>query len=214
MKKLGIIIMMIGISISTISCNKEKEIITDALKFKKEYESVNNNNISIPQDNAIVYSNPTEILSILKKTGIIYFGYPECPWCRSAVPTLLNTANMVGIDQIYYYNAKEIRDNKHLDEGGKIITDKEGTQEYKKLIEALKEVLPVYDGLNDESIKRLYFPTVVFVKDGKILGLHVGTVKSQTDPNTLLTKQQEQELSLIYSDYMHQVLGDVCDESC
>ena len=68
MKKLGIIIMMIGISISTISCNKEKEIITDALKFKKEYESVNNNNISIPQDTSRVYSNPTEFLSILKKS--------------------------------------------------------------------------------------------------------------------------------------------------
>lgn len=206
MKKITIIFLSL-LAISLSGCNKQKESITDALKFKQEYK------IEIPEDNAIVYSNPKEILSVLKKTGIIYFGYPECPWCKSAVPTLLNTANMVGIDKIYYYNAKEIRDEKHLEEG-KIITDKEGTKEYYELINALKDVLPFYKELGDESIKRIYFPTVIFVKDGKILGIHTGTVDSQKDPNTKLNKKQEQELSSIYSDYMHKVLGDVCDESC
>ena len=43
-----------------------------------------------------------EIFDILDGTGIIYFGFPECPWCRNAVPVLLDAAEEVGIEKIYY----------------------------------------------------------------------------------------------------------------
>ncbi len=225
MKKVVTILTTIVLVIGITSCTKKESKQTEALKFKQEYESLNNQKkssgngnysaIEIPEDNAIVYSNVEEILSILEdKTGVIYFGYAECPWCRLAVPVLLNTANMVGIDKIYYLDVKDMRDSKKLDENGTIVTEKEGSAEYKDLLKALDSILPVYKDLNDETLKRIYVPMVLFVQNGEILGFHEGTVDSQTDPNVLLTSDQEKELSSIYSDYMHKILGDVCDESC
>ncbi len=223
MKKLLLIIVMI--LCVTSGCTKKEENKTDAIKFKEEYESLNGkkndlqneaySTITIPEDNAIKYSNIEEILSLIDgKTGIIYFGNPECSQSRNAASVLLNTANMVGIETIYYFNAEEIRDIKHLNENGEIITDKEGTDEYYALLQALDEVLPSYKELNDETMKRLYFPTVVFIKEGKIIGMHEGTVDSQADSNQILTENEEKELSQIYSTYMHDILGDVCDKSC
>ena len=220
MKKILILMTSICLLFGLTGCSKEK---TDPLKFKEEYEVLNDEDsgygkytiIEIPEDNAIVYSNVGEILSLLENgTGVIYFGFPECPWCRSAIAPLLNTADMVGIDKIYYFNAKEIRDQKKLDEEGKVVVEKEGSEEYYDLLKALGDSVSVYEGLNDDSIKRLYFPTVVFVKEGEIIGYHEGTVESQENPMILLNKEQEKELSDIYANYMHKMLGDVCDDAC
>ena len=149
---------------------------------------------------------------ITSGTGVIYFGFPECPWCRNAVPVLLDAAKESGINTIYYFNALSIRDKKHLDENGQIVVDDEGTEEYKELVELLYEYLDEYGGLNDSSIKRLYFPTVVFVKDGKVIGAHSGTVATQQDPNVILTSNEKNELKSIYSEYMLETLGSICTD--
>lgn len=206
--------------------NKTNEpIITeDEKKFKNEYESLNGKQnasgkehpkVDIVEDNGIVYASYNEIKEVITKgTGVIYFGFPECPWCRNAVPMLLQAASNTGLDKIYYFNAKEIRDTKELDENGNVVTAKEGTKEYYELVELLSTVLGEYEGLNDESIKRLYFPTVVFIKDGKIVGCHIGTLPSQTDPRVPLTEEQKVELINIYTDNIIKTLDSVCDDKC
>ncbi len=201
--------------------NKKENInlTEDEKKFKKEYEDLNSNKdivqVSIEEDNGMIYASYDKIHEILTKgTGVIYFGFPECPWCRNALPMLLQAASNQGLDEIYYFNARDIRDTKSLDENGNIITEKEGTKEYYELIEIMKDHLGEYEGLNDESIKRLYFPTVVFVKDGKILGIHVATVDSQTNPKIPLNEKQKEELVNIYMNYISKVLGNVCDDKC
>ena len=81
--------------------------ITDAIKFKEEYENLNSKDykkIEIPEDNQIKYSNYEEVVEIIENgTGVIYLGFPECPWCRNAVPVLLEAATETGIETIYYY---------------------------------------------------------------------------------------------------------------
>lgn len=191
--------------------------VTDAIKFKEEYESLNSKdykNIDISKDNPIKYSNYEEVVEILENgTGVIYLGFPECPWCRNAVPVLLEAATETGIETIYYYNAYSIRDKKHLDDNGNIIVDDEGTEEYKKLVELLYDNLGVYEGLNDETIKRIYFPTVIFVKDGKVIGLHTGTVDSQSDPSKSLTDKQYDELKEIYVNYSLEISDAFCSNN-
>ena len=59
-----------------------------------------------------------------------------------------------------------------------------------------------YEGLNNDTIKRLYYPTVVFVSDGLILGSHIGTIESQTDPKVNLSSAEQEELKEIYAHYM------------
>ena len=88
----------------------------------------------------------------------------------------------------------------------------EGTEEYYELVEKLDSVLGEYEGLNDSSIKRLYFPTVVFVKDGEIVGSHIGTVDSQTDPSIALTDEQYEELKSLLAKNMTKLIS--CDGAC
>lgn len=194
---------------------------TDAIKFKEEYENLNNElksdgvnkhtKINIIEDNVMKYSTYNEVMNILENgTGVIYFGYPECPWCRNAVPELLEAAKETGLETIYYFNDMSIRDQKSLDETGNIVVEKEGTDEYYNLLVKLSDYLGPYKGLNDETIKRLYVPTVVFVKDGSIVGVHIGTVESQTDPSILLNDEQSEELQQIYKENMEKVLNNSC----
>lgn len=194
------------------------EINEDALKFKEEYESLNNEGykkIEISKNNQIKYSNYEEIVNVLTKgTGIIYLGFPECPWCRNAVPVLLDAATETGVEKIYYYNALSIRDKKSLDKNGEIVIEKEGSKEYKKLVEVLYDYLGEYEGLNDPSIKRIYFPTVIFVKDGIIKGLHVSTVDSQKDPSKNLTNNEYEKLKDIYVKNILKINDAACSDKC
>ncbi|MDD3453016.1 MAG: hypothetical protein PHN42_01895 [Bacilli bacterium] len=229
MKKKVIIIILLmallsiaGFSIYNNYKNKNyKESTTDAIKFMIEYENLNNKlkadginkhtEINIIEENVIKYSNYNEIVSVLDSgTGVIYFGYPECPWCRNAAPELVKVAKETGLETIYYFNDMSIRDQKSLDDNGNVIVDKEGTDEYYNLLTRLSDYLGSYKGLNDETIKRLYVPTVVFVKEGNIVGVHIGTVESQTDPSILLNDEQREELQQIYRENMEKVLNNSC----
>ena len=161
----------------------------------------------------MIYASYNEIEELITKgTGVIYFGFPECPWCRTVVPVLLDAASESELDKIYYFNALQIRDKKHLNEFGEVITDEEGTPEYRKLVQLLYDHLGEYEGLNNPNIKRLYFPTVVFVKNGKVIGLHIGTLDSHNDVKIALNENQYSELREIFSGYILEVLGIICND--
>ncbi len=150
---------------------------------------------------------------------MLYLGFSECPWCRNAITVLSSAAKATGIKNIYYFrlkdeNGNDIRNVLKLDENGNVITEKEGSKEYNTLIDLFSEKLDIYDGLNDPSIKRIYAPTVIFIQDGKVIGLHTSTVSSQTNPYILLNDDQVKELKNIYEDYIHKMLDDLCDEKC
>lgn len=196
----------------------------DNKKFKLEYELLNDkdngyNNkhlkISINENNKIKYATYEEVKKILTEdSGVIYFGFPECPWCRNIIEPLLNAADETEIKNIYYFNAKEIRDIKHLDENNQIITDKEGTQEYNELIKIMYDYLGEYEGLNDQSIKRLYFPSVVFVKEGKIIDIHIGTLEEQENPYEPLNTNQIEKLKNIYKSNILKTIDTKCSDKC
>ena len=70
--------------------------VTDASKFKEEYSNVS-------EDNVFVYRTDKEIIEILKHgTGIVYLGFPECPWCQAYVSYLDEVAKETKIEKIYY----------------------------------------------------------------------------------------------------------------
>lgn len=192
----------------------------DATRFKIEYESLNGKEnkagrdyveMEIPVDNPMVYADIDELLDVIQSDGIIYFGFEECPWCRNALPILIESAKEKKVEKIYYYNIKEIRDKLVLDEEGKVQVEKEKSDDYQKIYEALYEDLSVYEGLNDDSIKRLYAPTVMFIKNGKVVKMHEGTVESQVDSNIPMNDKEMKELKEIYLDGMTQVQKTVCE---
>ncbi len=174
---------------------------SDASKFYSEYGE----NSNITEKNLYVYASKEEILDLLDhKTGVIYFGFPTCPWCQSMVSVLNNTAHANKYKQIYYYNIKNDRDELSLNAQGEIITDKNSTALYRELVDEMEEFLSPYTLTDSEGkkvdtgTKRIYVPLVVFVKDGKVMYVHEATVKSQEDPKVELTDKQITELASIY----------------
>ena len=223
MKKIIYIIFVFALVFIVSGCGK-----TDSVKFKKEYENLNGKiassdnkyqDISIPKKNPIKYATAEEIIDLIKNgSGVIYFGFPECPWCRMAVPALLESAEKIGIEEILYMNMTDERDTLSIDKNGDIITEKKGTVGYKKLLEALEEYLDDYN-VNDKdgnSIftgeKRIYVPLVIFVRNGKIIGTHADTIPVQDEnPYMVLNSSQKEELLNIYLELMNQI--NMCDDT-
>lgn len=200
---------------------------SDAVKFKKEYEELNGKksstgeeyiSLDIDKDNIIKYSSVDEVIDIIKSdTGVIYFGYPECLKCRNVIDVLLDVSGSTSVDTIYYLNVKDIRDRLSIDENGNITTEVEATEEYKELLEVLDSILEEYilkdkDGNDiDTGEKRLYAPLVVFVKNGKIVGSHEGTVPTHIEGD--LSKEEREELYDIYKKNIDDIYkSNYCDK--
>lgn len=207
-------------------------------RFKEEYESLNNTkrsngidhkNITIVENNNIEYidmKRASEIIS--NESGIIYFGFAACPWCRNAVPVLLEAMENAGLDKIYYVDLKkddlqanDVRGTYKLNEkGNKAIVDIQSAEGYKEVLKALDKYLPEYTLTNKNGKKistgekRLGGPTVVVVKDGKVLDYHAGTVEGHVkDENGVLpdlTKEQKENLYEKYSEMIMTYQDDTC----
>lgn len=222
MKKLLAGLLTLGVLLS--GCQSVDKN-SDAYKFQQEYESLNGvkkengtgsyMEMEVDINNPMKYATIDEIMDVIQVDGgIIYFGFPECPWCRNAVPVLIEAAQETEVETIYYYNAREGRDTLKLKDDGTIEVIKEKGEDYERIYNALYDSLNVYDGLEDETIKRLYFPTVFFIKDGEVISMHESTLDSQTDSSIPLTKEQHDELKQIYTDAIKEMRVAVCDSAC
>ena len=142
---IGVVLVIAFGVLGYLYLNKEKNTNVDGKKFAAEYTSVT-------EDNVFVYRTIDEIINILEHgTGVVYLGFPECPWCTAYVPYLNEVAKANSVDKVYYYNIYNDR--------------KENNDNYKKLVDILKEYLK----FDEEGNKRIYAPSVIAVKDGEIL---------------------------------------------
>lgn len=212
MKKIISFILIMLLMVSVTGCTKKNSEpkLTDAQKFKEEYEALNNvvrekdgkkiREISIPEDNPMVYKTAEEISEMLdeEKTFLVYFGFNECPWCRSVIEELIKVAKDKSIGTIYYVDVKDIRDVKEVTEDGKIETTKEGSKGYYKLIDQLSNVLDdytLYDKDEKEvstDEKRIFAPNVVAISKGKAIKLVTGESDGLEDPYQKLTDEMRE----------------------
>lgn len=160
---------------------------TDSEKFSDEY--------GITTDNVFVYRTQDEILKILQHgTGIVYLGFPECPWCKAYVKYLNEVAKEEEIDKIYYYNILDDRKN--------------NTDFYKKLLKALNGNL-LYD---DEGNEKIFVPDVSFVVDGNIIhhDNETSVMKDNITPVQYWTKDRVESLKEKLKLYMQDVNLGLC----
>lgn len=215
MKKKIIIISILFILLFGVSaCGKKNN--EDALKFKKEYESVNNKKgksgkenreVTINENNPFVYLSQKELIKKIenKDTFYVYFGDELCPWCRSAVEMAIEIANKNDVDIIYYVDiwdekGNEIfRDKYELDENNKLKKIVEGKKEYYKVIKTFENVLSDYTLTTNKGKKisvgekRIFAPNYIYVKDGKAVKLEEGTSDKQKDAYENLTDEMLKE---------------------
>ena len=190
MKKKLLLIIPIIFAFLLVGCNKE-ETETDSQKFAKEYTQVTD-------DNYFVYRKSEEIIKILEHgTGVVYIGFPECPWCQAYVPMLNEVADIEGLEKIYYYNILNDR--------------KDNTEDYKKIVSLLDEYLQ-YD---DEGNKRVYVPAVIVVSEGEIIGFDDETsydTKGFEEPTDYWNEQEISDLKSKLTDMIIQVIDNKCTD--
>lgn len=153
--------------------------------FNNEYNLIDENNV-------FVYKSIDDILITLDKgTGIIFLGFPECSWCQNYVKYLNDVAVSKNIDIIYYYNFKSIRES--------------NTEKYKKLVNRLDDYL----FLDDTGSYRLYAPTLVIVKEGKILSFDNETslMTNPILPNEYWTEEKINSFKEKIGNYFNEYLG-------
>ena len=132
-----------------------------------------------------------EIINILKYgTGVVYLGFPECPWCQAYVKYLNETAKDANIEKIYYFNILEDRKN--------------NTEKYQEIVSILGDNLQ----RDDEGNLKVFVPNVSFVVNGKIIGNDYETsldTKGFEKPSDYWTEEEVSELENTLSGYMKEV---------
>ena len=165
----------------------KKDKVSDNIKFSKEYTSIS-------EDNIFVYRSKEEIINILEHgTGIVYLGFPECPWCEAYVVLLNEIAKNEGIEKIYYYNIREDRDD--------------NTKFYQKVVSILSDYLD-YD---EEGRKRIFVPNITFVKEGKIIfNDNETSLISEGTPSEYWTEEKKKLFNEKLRKNINELLDDVC----
>ena len=144
----------------------------------------------VSEDNPFIFASFEEVVARLENgTGIIVFAFPACPRCKNAFPVLEKAFKDMGFSKqsglkgkILYYDIFDDRDTNN--------------ERYKTLVNYTKAFLPDDDNGNP----RIYSPDVFFVSSGKIVGNHLDTVPSLTNPRDPLNEEQAAELLKIYVD--------------
>jgi len=159
----------------------------DAARFAEIYP--------VSKENPFIFATFEEAVNLLERdTGILVFGFPQCPRCRNAFPVLEKAFKQMSMDRhkgsrgkIYYYD---------------IYDDREANNErYETLVDYTREFLRTDDSGNP----RIYSPDVFFIASGMIVGNHLDTVPSLTNPRDPLNDEQEAELLKIYRDLIQEM---------
>ena len=183
----GIGFIALGL-ITFLIIHNVKNNIPDNEKFANEYTEVGKNNV-------FVYRNADEIIKILEGgTGIVYLGFPECPWCQAYVPMLNEVAKEEGVEKIYYFNIREDR--------------QENTKDYQKIVKLVKNHLMK----DDEGKERIFVPDIYAVKDGKILSHNNETsvIDSDITPSQYWTDSKKSELKQKFKKMIKDIYSNVC----
>lgn len=191
---IGAILVVLGLILSyffLIKKGDNKE--SGREKFKSEYTNVTS-------DNPFVYRSVDQIINILEKgTGVVYLGFPECPWCQAYVPYVEEVAKKVGIDKVYYFNIKEDRKN--------------NTEEYQKIV----KILDVYLPNDDEGNKRIYVPAIIVVRNGKIIEFDDETskdTKGYKTPEEYWKNENLDALKTKLEKSFNEIKSTVCKSGC
>lgn len=210
------VLLVIGLCIFLVINHKE-EVLSDAEKFKQEFEQYNGLtyedtndkliDVEIPNNNPFVYKTGKEIVEIMQsEDAYILFGYASCPLTRAAIEVLIETAKEENTDKIYYVDIKNMRDEYVPGEGIIPEQTKEGTEAYYEILNIFGSKLDKYYVASDDNfylfdtgVTRLLSPTLVAVSKGKVISMHA-ELTDDYEENSELTEEEKEELSKDYKD--------------
>lgn len=161
-------IILTGLFIYIGQINFQIKEESDAEKFSSLYNLV-------PNDNLYEFADATDVIDIINgRSGVILFAFPGNDWSNYYAKILNEAAQELEMNVLYYYDFENDRRTSN------------GT--YETIVNKLKVYVPV----NDENILNIYAPTVIIVKNGKILGYFDDTSmrKGTVTPEIYYTENQ------------------------
>lgn len=211
-KILYILIITFILSTFLVGCGKENIEKSDGIKFKEEYESLNetenasglaHRTLNIDSDNPFIYQTTKELIQKIenKETFYVYFGSSFCPWCRSVIASVIEVAKENNINQIYYIDIWDgdhveiLRDTYVLNAKGTPEMSKKGSDDYYVLLKYLDNVLDSYtltdkDGNTVEvGEKRIFAPSFIYIEEGNAIKMTTGISDRQTSSRAELTPE-------------------------
>mgnify|MGYP004531307233 FL=1 len=188
---LSILVLLIIAGLTYFFLIKKEEVTPDNVKFAKEYTKIS-------EDNLFKYKTLEEVNKILTKgTGVVYLGFPECPWCQEYVKYIDEVSKSVGLDKVYYSNILDDRKN--------------DTEEYKETVKILSDYL----SNDDEGNKRVYVPSVIVVSSGKIVMFDDETAKDTKGYDSPKEYWQSENLTALktkLTDSFEKVKSNACTD--
>ena len=201
-KRIAVLLLCVFI---ICGCTHNTENMSDNLKFKYEYEDLNNkkvdNNklrrVKIDKDNNIKYSSIDKIVKMIdeKVTFAVFFGFSKDEYSRNIVEELLRADKDVNLETLYYVNIENVRDEFDVREG-KLVCTKKCSKDYLKLVEYLDKNLSEYiikeNGIEyNTKTKRLDSPCVISFINGKVDDYTTGISNDMTNPYDKVTKNMK-----------------------
>lgn len=113
-----------------------------------------------------------------KQSGLLYFGFPNCPWCQEVIPIVHELASQADVPVHYI----QTRDEK----GIRLYTDSQRD-----------DMAPYLNGFirnNAKGEPTLYVPLVLAIENGQVIKGHQGSVSGHNAHEEELTSTQKQEL--------------------
>lgn len=141
------------------------------------------------KENMFIKTTAEDVLSLIenRKSAMVYFGFPDCPWCEDMLPVLNEAAKNKDYPILYV----EARNEK-------------GELNYS---EEIKE--KIYNEFDftfetDENGKKImYFPYVVRIENGVVTDSHVGTVDGHNAHERELTEEEKIALRKTYENMIN-----------
>lgn len=118
--------------------------LSAAMAFQAKYPLV-------PEDHRFVEIDADQARDLLEKgSGMLFMGFPECPWCQQLAPLAANAAKQANLSAIYYLNIRTAKAKQ--------------PEAYMAILQHLEAFLP-----RDEAGEiRLSVPDVTAVQNGKV----------------------------------------------
>ncbi len=198
MKKIGIFSALLCLSLGCVSSSDENSDISLIEKHTYKIESIKSSKTDM-SDYKWISGNVADFEKISLKqslsffennlTGVIYYGYPGCPWCERAIVEL-NDVAYENEDTIYYVDAYESVNGSDINQ----------------LKEYLDDILEI-DA--DTGEKEILVPLIIGVSEGKLVGSHVALVDgfSIKNDSSQMNDKQKKELQEIYKNIISKCIS-------
>lgn len=233
LKKITLLAFAAILTIITTACSNDEQaqgsLSSDMSEnvFEHNFPSSDLSGYDIEGNHRFFDVTMYEALKLLEDAtfdGVLYFGFPACPWCQAAMPLIYQASQETQTDVFYVSRRHEIRETKNWE-----IWDAEMAEWLDERIEMrwfyLDENGEVTEEITDEPYRpNIFVPQIIHIRNGQVIDNHRGTFDghSRLDDRTLpeLTDSEHTMLLEIYTRIFSGVNDpevcslDVIDDGC